>query len=123
MVGYTVQQALNVIANAALGTTPIADVSEIEPTQGSQDVASAGTAEALLAASGEAKIVLVQARPGNTGNIYVGDSSVSSSVYGFLLEPGDSVPLSATSLSKIDLTKHFIDSDVNGEGVTFLMWV
>lgn len=117
---YTEQQALNVIANALGGTLSLSDMGKATPKQGAKAVAAAGTAEALSTTT-DVRGVLIQAKPGNTGDIYVGDLGVSSSSYGFLLEPGDSVPLS-TQLTKQDLADIFIDADLNGEGVTFLYW-
>jgi hypothetical protein len=80
---------------------------------GQKDVAAAGTAEAL---GGPTAIVSVtiKALGDNTGNIYVGDSSVDSS-NGFILEPGDSVSLDIDDLSDV-----YIDAQVNGEGVSYL---
>ena len=91
-------------------------VSNLTPTSmgdGSKDVAVAGTAEPLAAISTEIKNIAIVAKSTNTGKIYVGGSGVSSSS-GF--------PLDADEWREFridDLNKVYIDSDVNGEGVTF----
>lgn len=80
---------------------------------GQKTVATAGTAEAL-AASTACKWVIVKALTSNTGNVYVGNSSVSSS-NGYILEPGEAI-----SLDVDDLATVYIDVDTNGEGVSYI---
>jgi len=121
MSGYTDQQALNQIALLLSGGVPISELTTSSPTHGGKDVATAGTAVAL-ASSTDCRVLVIQAKPGNTGNIYVGDSGVSSSAYGFVLTAGESIPLVAPTGTKLDIAEHFIDSDNNGEGVTFMYW-
>lgn len=80
---------------------------------GQNDVATAGTAEVLGPAT-VIKSVTVKAKKTNTGLIYVGASSVNSST-GFILSPGDSVSVDIDDLSDV-----YIDSSVNGEGVSYI---
>ena len=83
------------------------------PISGQKSVTTAGTAVAL-ASSTEIISVVIKAKSGNTGNIYVGDSTVDSST-GYILGPGDAVSFDMTDLAAV-----YIDSDVNGEGVSWL---
>jgi len=121
MGSYTDQQALNEIVNLLSGGTPSGGFTTLSPTQGVKNVASAGTAESL-AATGTTRLIVIQAKPGNTGNVYLGDSSVSSSAYGAVLTPGESIGIVPPASGQIDLTEHYIDVDTNGEGVTFMHW-
>jgi len=89
---------------------------EVSPTtiyNGINTVATAGTQEAL-ASSQAVKSVTIKALSTNTGLIYVGDSSVSSTT-GLQLSAGDSVSLDIANLATV-----YIDSAVNGEGVSYL---
>ncbi len=79
---------------------------------GQMTITSAGTNQVL--GSDLARSITIKAFVGNTGNIYVGDSSVSSAT-GFILAGGDTVSMDIGFLDKI-----FIDADVNGEGVSFI---
>lgn len=92
---------------------------------GSKDVATAGTELPLTAASTWCRGVIIQAKPANTGYIYVGAGTVSSATYGIRLEAGDSLQISPPAGSgghspRMNLADIVIDSSVNGEGVTFL---
>lgn len=59
--------------------------------------------------------VLVTADPENTGYIFIGDVTVSSSVYGVKLAAGGYISL---NISNVNLL--YVDSSVNGEGVSFI---
>lgn len=80
---------------------------------GNKDVTTAGSAEPLVASSTPFKNLDVQAKFANTGNIYIGGSTVSSS-RGIALVPG-----SSRNYKNGDLNDIYIDVDTNGEGVTF----
>lgn len=80
---------------------------------GSKDVATPGT-QVALATSTACRRVTIQAKIANTGYIYVGDSSVSSS-NGIALSAGNSITLNVNGLDII-----YIDADTGGEGITFL---
>jgi hypothetical protein len=76
-------------------------------------VTTAGT-EVALASSTSIKSVTVKALSTNTGFIYVGSSSVSSA-NGFELSSSETVSIDIDNLSKV-----YIDSSVNGEGVSYI---
>lgn len=80
---------------------------------GQKTVTTAGTQEALASAT-TIESVTIKALAANTNNVYVGDSSVSSS-NGFVLDAGEAV-----SLDIADLATVYIDVDTNGEGVSYL---
>jgi hypothetical protein len=82
---------------------------------GRTTVTTAGTAVLLLGASTETNTFTITALEGNTGNIYIGDSSVDST-NGYIVPPGSSVSLDHDHA----IENIYIDSDVNGEGVCYL---
>ena len=80
-------------------------------------VTTAGTAVTLTAAATDARRVDITAETDNTGKIAVGGSTVvaaEGTQQGVILEPGQTYTLHFT-----DLVRIFIDSTVNGDGVTF----
>lgn len=79
---------------------------------GKKTVTTAGTRVVL--GTTVAKSVTIRALATNTGLIYVGDVTVAST-NGFQLSAGESVSLDISTLSRI-----YIDSSVNGEGVTYV---
>ena len=79
-------------------------------------VASAGTAEALVASSQRARSVTIIPKTSNTGQVYVGGSDVASTTNDGL-EPGDVVTIPADGW--LDLADIYVDVDNNGEGVDF----
>lgn len=80
---------------------------------GNTNVTTAGT-RVPLSSSTAIKSVTIRAKSSNTGFIYVGSSSVSSS-NGFQLSQDETVSLDIDNLSKV-----YIDSGVSGEGVTYI---
>lgn len=84
------------------------------PNQTVKNVTTAGTAEPLSATSQVVKRLMIQAR-NNTGNIYRGDSNVSSSSYAEVAPALNSF----TVLHDVDLAEVYIDADNDGEGVTY----
>lgn len=95
---------------------------------GQQAVAAAGTAEALTATAIDARKLRLKAPTSNTGNVFIGDSTVDSAT-GFIMEPGDGVNVSdllgsdygsryAESVS-FDLSKVYVDAANNGDLVSF----
>lgn len=84
---------------------------------GQKNVTTAGT-QVVLATAMRVTSVVVRAKVANTGMIYVGVDSVDSST-GFELDAGDACSISAVELGGIDLANIWIDSSVNGEGVTY----
>lgn len=87
-------------------------------------VTTAGTRVALSATSLVVRSFKIRANTGNTGFIYLGDSSVSSTT-GFELDDEDVYEFicpSGKNINEIDLSTVYIDSSVNGEGVT-VFWM
>ena len=80
---------------------------------GQKTVTTAGTRVQLATTTAVASLT-IKAKRTNTGSIYVGDSTVTSST-GFILAAGDSISLDISDLATI-----YLDSSVNAEGVSFL---
>jgi hypothetical protein len=80
---------------------------------GKTTVTTHGTRVALATAQAVSSVT-IKALAANTGTIYVGNTAVSSA-NGFQLAKSDSVSLDITDLSTV-----WIDSSVDGEGVTYL---
>ncbi len=87
-------------------------------------VTTAGTAERLMPNNKVVSAVNIQALGDNTNNIYIGDSSVSSTSFGIELDALDTVTISAETLGmanvKINLADIWIDVDTGTEGVAAL---
>ena len=79
-------------------------------------VSAAGTAEALASSSQRVESLSVIAKTGNTGQVYVGGSDVSSATNDGLA-PGDTLII--PSINRLDLNNLYLDVDVSGEGVDF----
>lgn len=63
--------------------------------------------------------VTFQANSANTGAIFIGDSSVSSTVYGVRLAAGSSYSIgNDLNDNKLDLSTFWVDSSVNAEGLS-----
>jgi hypothetical protein len=105
---------------AANSGVDIGDVDVTSMPQGStvyngqKTVTTAGTQVALASSQAITHSVKMKALHANTGWIYVGDSSVSSSS-GYVLDAGETVEFQIANLSTI-----YIDSSVNGEGVSYI---
>jgi hypothetical protein len=84
---------------------------------GFQTVASAGTAESLVATNTYVHGVTIRARSANTGNAFVGDSTVDSATDA-PLTPGDVVSVSHPRV-EFNLADVFVDVAVSGETVDF----
>ena len=98
------------------GITNNVNTVEVAPTtilNGNKNVTTAGT-RVTLASSTSCKSVTIKAKIANTGTIYVGDTSVSSS-NGFALAAGETVSLDIANLNTVNL-----DASVSGEGVTYV---
>lgn len=80
---------------------------------GQKTVATAGSAEAL-AGSTSSRWVIIKALIGNTDNVFVGDSDVTSA-NGYILTPGEAIGLDVNNLATV-----YLDVAVNGEGVSFI---
>lgn len=80
---------------------------------GARTVTTAGTRVQLSASSVPCRRVYIQALVGNTGSIYVGGSTIAA---------GRGIELLATAtitLEVSDLNLVYLDSSVNGEGVSY----
>ena len=90
-----------------------------------KSVAAPGTRVALAATRTPASNAIAQSFDGNTGPVYIGDSTVAydsgsdgKSYTGHKLVPGDSVPLSEIGGgSYLDLQSVYIDADNAADGV------
>ena len=80
-------------------------------------VTAAGTAVLLIGATQETLIVTIKALHTNTNMIYVGDFDVDSN-NGYVLDAGEEVTLIVDNAQD----NIYIDSDTNGEGVTYIAW-
>ena len=90
----------------------------IRTIAGGVDVVTAGTAVALASVRTSAAWAHIQAKPSNTGNIYLGLSNVSSVNAGVVLQARDGfLHPTLSDINLYDLAGFFIDADVNGEGV------
>jgi hypothetical protein len=81
---------------------------------GQKTVTTAGTRVALGTGVVNSKL-LIRAAASNTGLIYLGDSTVSSTT-GYILEAGAAVFIGMAG----DLSKIFIDSSVNSQKVSYI---
>lgn len=82
---------------------------------GSKNVTTAGT-RVQLAASQACKEVEIVAKSTNTGNIWVGGSAIAAGSGRPLL------PLQSMIVKVSNLNLIYLDSDVNGEGVTYIYY-
>jgi hypothetical protein len=92
-------------------------MSDNEIKTGQATVTAAGTAELLITMGEMSTRITIKALATNTGNIYVGTSTVDSAD-GFILAAGEEV----TIVIEMGQTDIYIDSDVNGEGVSYIYW-
>lgn len=82
-------------------------------SNGAQTVATAGTAVSLDAADSPCDLLIMTAEDDNTGKIYYGGSTVSSSSGDYLF-PAQKVSIPINNLSEV-----YIDADVSTEGVKY----
>lgn len=79
---------------------------------GQKTVSSAGTAE-VIASSTTIRSVSIRAHATNTGNVYVGNSGVTSS-NGRIVGPAETIDIDVDNLADL-----YIDVDTNDEGISF----
>lgn len=88
---------------------------------GQVTVTSAGTRVQITATSTPTYYVTIQADPGNSGTIYVGDSSVSSTVCAAALSAGASIriegPKYRNSTDEVVLSDIYVDASANSQKV------
>lgn len=91
------------------------------PHQLNKTVTTAGTRVTFSSATLGARLVIIQANSGNGGNLFIGDSSVSSSVYGIKLAAGASISIGNDGYdAKLDLSQFYADTSNNGDGFSVL---
>lgn len=86
-------------------------------------VSSSGTRVAFTTAPTPLKSILIHANSGNSGNVYVGDSSVTTSNCP-PLRTGDSLEIEFRESAEEtagDLMDFYVDADNNNDGVTYLI--
>lgn len=81
---------------------------------GVSTVAAAATAEILAASQAIQSGVRIKALIANTGDVYVGDASVSAA-NGYVLDSGDEIFIEIANLATV-----YLDVSVNGEGVSYI---
>jgi hypothetical protein len=81
-------------------------------------VDAAGTSEQITASAISVYAVFIQAEPTNTGKIYVGDSTVTSS-NGVVLSPGCAYTIDAKEwgVNEILLSDIYVDAATSGDEV------
>lgn len=112
----------NNIGNVDIASLPsVATSIKVSPVGGTKAVATSGTGVPLVASSTDAQMLFVQAKTGNTGAIYFGDSAVdkTSSKQTTLLQT-QAITVSVDGGYKLDINEFFIDADNNDDGVDFL---
>jgi len=103
----------SIIVDGSAVTQPISVAAPTTIYNGKKTVTTAG-ARVQLASSQAVRSVCIKALQTNTGYIYVGDGSVTSTT-GIQLLAGDTISLDISNLSTVT-----IDSSVSGEGVTYI---
>lgn len=82
---------------------------------GQTNVTTAGVRVILLSGSQQTNTLTIKSDETNTGNIYLGDVTVTSS-NGFIIPPGGSLSIDHNHADD----NFYIDSDNNGEGVSYI---
>ena len=88
-------------------------------SHGQMNVTAAGTAEQMASlAIPHGFAVVIKAKPGNTGNIFLGSSKANaeSSTLRFTLQPNEKVELKIDNLNLV-----WLDAATSGEGVEYLI--
>ena len=103
--------ALTIFSTAAVA------IVALKPISLSKTVAATGTPEAITATKTLSPTVFIQAKPGNTQNVTIGDSVAQH----YVLIPGASINLTDGAFNQndydFDLSKIYVKVLVNGEGV------
>lgn len=89
---------------------------------GNVSTVTAGTRVPLTALYIITPGISIKARTTNTGVVYIGASTVSSTNAAFVMAPGDAVEITGPNIRGVEeeflLSDIYLDSAVNGEGVT-----
>lgn len=108
--GYPIDIGLDDSGNFKVGSITLPTVIY----NGQTNVTTAGTRVALTTTQALVSGVTVKAKSTNTGIIYVGNSTVSSS-NGFRLSASAEIFLEIADLATV-----YLDASVNGEGVSYI---
>lgn len=117
---HAVYEAISNALRVRLVDANGADASQIASSSvgdGSKDVTTAGTRVQLSSSSVPCKWVAITAKEANTDTIWVGGATVANGSGKPL------VSLQETVLYVSNLNKVYLDSEVNGEGVTYIYGV
>lgn len=96
---------------------------QLAVTNGTKTVTTAGTAVRIVANDTIFKSGTIQALSGNTGTICIGSSTVlAASKNGTCLTAGQAAPLYTVQAFPFNLAAFYIDSTVNGEGVSYTIY-
>ena len=112
----------NNIGDVDIASQPTVALSrKVSPVGGEETVDASGTAQPLVGVSTDAQMLFVQAKSGNTGAVYFGDSAVekTSSKQTTLLQ-SQAITVSVDGGYKLDINEFYIDADNNDDGVDFL---
>jgi hypothetical protein len=96
------------------GNLKVTDVGSQSITANVLNVTTAGTRVQLPTVV--CKEVTIIAKKANTGQIYLGGSTVSSTVYGLLMDAKDSITLKVANANML-----WIDASANGEGISYII--
>jgi hypothetical protein len=96
------------------GNLKVSDVGSQSINANVLDVTTAGTR--VQFPNVVCKEVTIIAKKGNTGSIYLGSSTVSSTVYGAEIDAKDSITLKVANANML-----WIDASTNGEGVSYII--
>lgn len=106
-------------------TTPqtVANSIKVSPVGGAETVDASGTAQPLVGASTIAQMIEIKAMIGNTGAVYVGDSSVDKTTsQQITLLQDQSFEIGAGAGFNLDINEIYIDADNTNDGVNFLYY-
>lgn len=90
---------------------------------GTTNLTSAGAAQQINNVTTKITYLLLQARPGNTGDLYVGLSDVSST-NGWTLQPGAQIAIDFDPDGKgtsIDPSQFYFDGDTTNDDIDWMM--
>lgn len=93
------------------------------PHQINKTVTTAATRVAIASSETPFKIAIIQAVAANGGIIYIGDSAVSSTVYGIALSPGGLTTIglgSSDNNARYDFSTIYLDTSNSGDKVSIL---
>jgi hypothetical protein len=86
-------------------------------------VSSAGTRVAFKSASSPFRLAIITALAGNVGTLYLGDKTVSSSVYGAALTKGQSLAIGSSGNDPtFDFKDLYADTSSSGDGFSVLFY-